>query len=136
MDSKVIYDLLNEVREDQKKDSEKLHKVDASISFIQSEVREIKEETKVNTKNLSEHMRRTDGVENMVSVLTSLHQDNQKRIESLEEDSKKKDQEISELKNKEKAERNLKQKIKDNIGWIIGIVAATVGIISKLKGLW
>ena len=133
---KILYDLLKEVREDQKKNSENITRTVSSVERMESDLESVKTETTANTKHMGEHMRRTDGVERSVNMLTDLHKDNQKRIELLEGDSKKKDKLIQDLKIKEAVEKNTKSWLKDNIKWILGIVATIVTIVSKIMGLW
>lgn len=147
---KIIYDLLKEVRGDQKKDSQRIERVDVSISEMQiqqkqmrHDLEDVKHETTTNTRHMGEHMARTELAEQGLKMLTDLHKDNQKRIEMLETDAKKKDQAIIEIQRKrdlkeasDKGAKNFKNTIKKNITWIITVVAALVGVISKLMGLW
>lgn len=147
---KIIYDLLKEVRGDQKKDSKKLERVDTSVSEMQQQQKHmrqdleaVKDETSTNTRHMGEHMARTEIAEQGLKILTELHVDNQKRIELLEADSKKKDAIIAEMKQTKAVENavaegksDLKQKFKDNLKWIIGIGAGITTIITKWLGLW
>jgi hypothetical protein len=147
---KIIYDLLKEVRGDQKKDSKRIERVDTCVSEMQlqqkqmrNDIEDVKKETSTNTRHMGEHMARTEIAEQGLKLLTDLHMDNQKRIELLEADSKKKDEVIAHLKEKDKiedavakTESSVKQKIKDNIKWIIGIGAGITTIVTKWLGLW
>lgn len=140
---KIIYDLLKEMRADQKEQirqlsshGEELIHQKTSIEKIQSDSSEMKSDVRDLKDNMAEHMRRTDGVEQMVVILQELHTDNQKRIEELEEDSKKKDEIIRELKTTNLVNTRVKTWIKDNIKWFVTIVATLVGIATKIIGLW
>lgn len=121
----MLYDLLKEVREDQKKHGEELAKQSVSLVNLSSEQKEIK-------KDLKYHIKRTDEVQESNRMLTELHQDNQKKIEQNETRIKLLEEPVKEKKVIEK----YKDKIKGNWKFWLGIVGAVVGIASKIAGLW
>lgn len=126
---KIILDLLQEVRREQKKDSEKILKTDLCVNHIKSNVSElkkdlskVKEETIVNTAHMGEHMTRTEVAEKNLELLKNLYKDNQKRIISLE--------------NKNKIDEKIKHWFKDNLKYWLTIGVLMVGLITKISGLW
>jgi len=135
-DQKIIYDLLTEVRNDQKKDSKRIQKTETCVSNMQGELAEVKRETKLNTKHMGEHMNRTALTEESNRLLRELHQDNQKRIEALEDSDKKKAEEISSLKEAKQVDEKVKHWFKDNLKYWLAITSLTVGLITKAIGLW
>lgn len=106
MDWKMIYDLLKEVREDQKKHGEELIKQSVCLDGLEKNVDK-------NTKDLTYHIHRTD-------VLEGLYKTSEERITKLEEP--------------EKAAAYLKKKWKFYVGVLVGIL--TIGsTVAKLIGL-
>lgn len=77
MDLKMLYDLLQEVREDQKQHSRELYKQSAYLENMDSDVKELKTTVGRNTEDIAHHIRRTD-------ILQDLHKDNQRKIEMSE----------------------------------------------------
>ena len=80
MDYKMIYDLLKELRGDvkdvkneQKNHGEELVRQSLCLNNLEKDVHR-------NTNNVELHMKRTDAVEESLSLLRELHQDNQKKI--------------------------------------------------------
>lgn len=118
----LIYDLLKqdrieaadfrkEVRDSHKRTDEKLTKIETETSERLSKIEALDE---VQNAQLSEHMRRTD-------ILENLHRDNEKRIVKLEEPDK------------------IRRYIKDNIIMIAKVAGAIVtigGAIAWLTGLF
>ena len=136
---KIIYDLLTEVRQDQKKDSVSIAETKACVKHVQSKLDEVEKHVDRNSKNLAkntedvaEHISRTELAERSIKALTDLHQDNQKRIQNLEEDSKKKDKALEELGFDKKARHWLKE----NLKYWLAIAVLVAGLISKIAGLW
>ncbi len=126
---KILFDLLKEVREDQKKDSKKIAKTETCVDKMKDDLEEVKVETAANTRHMGKHMYRTD-------LLEKLYTDSIKRIELLEEDSKKKDSEIQDLKTEKAVNIKSKAWVKDNIKWLLTTATLVVGIVSKVMGLW
>lgn len=129
MDANIVYDLLKEVRDDQKEDSKKIEKTATHVEGIQEELKEVKKETALNTKHMGEHMARTEIAERGLQILTDLHLDNQKRIELLEEDVKKKEVE-------KEAKKQFKNILKNDLKYWLTIATLVVGLATKLMGLW
>ena len=129
---KLVYDLLKEVRADQKTDSKKISATEACVSSIKDKLEEVERNTDENTKGLQKHMSRTEIAEKGLDILTDLHKDNQDRIKNLEEDSKKK----AELLNNLRVEKEAKKWLKDNLKYWLAIAVLVAGLISKMTGLW
>jgi hypothetical protein len=77
MDLKIILDLLQEVREDQKEHGKELSKQSVYLENMDADVKELKASVNINTADIAHHIRRTD-------ILEDLHKDNQARIVSGE----------------------------------------------------
>ena len=143
---KIIYDLLKDVREDQKKDSKKIHDTAERVAGLEPRVAKIEEETEKNRVGLDKHMSRTEIAEEGLAILKDLHADNQKRIKAneqriqmLEDDNKKKDKEILDLKTQKQVDESVKTTLKDmkeNWKYWLTIASLTVGLITKVLGLW
>ena len=78
---KIVYDLLKEVREDQKKHGEELAKQSVWLESI-------KQDVQTNTSDLSEHIKRTQLNEDQIDILKKMQESTEKRIVILEEPSK------------------------------------------------
>jgi glutamate synthase domain-containing protein 1 len=131
-DNKLIYDLLKEMREDQKQQGEKqseqgeeLVKQRVCLDNVRKDIKKIQEDVAENKEDWRTHMKRTD-------VLEQLHKDNQKRIEELEVQSKKKDERIRKL------ERPVIAKawLKENVKWVLTISALGAGLVTKILEWW
>lgn len=72
-DTKIILDLLKEVREDQKKHGTELAKQSVYLEKMESDVSELKATVSRNTDDIAHHIRRTD-------LLQEMHNDNQAAI--------------------------------------------------------
>jgi chromosome segregation ATPase len=108
----LLFDLLKEVREDQKDHGKTLAKQSAYLEGIDSDVKELKPIVAKNTNDISNHMMRTD-------LLEDLHKDNQKRIE------------LSEAR-LEKLEEPVKAKewIKSHLVAILGVLGTIASILA------
>ena len=127
-DNKIIYDLLKEMREDQKhqgkkqvEQGEELVKQRVCLDNVQGNIKKIHQDVAENKEDWRTHMKRTD-------VLEQLHQDNQRRIDELEVKSKKKDERISKLEKPAIA----KAWLKENLKWILTVSVLGAGLVSKL----
>ena len=105
-DNKMIYDLLKEVREDQKKQGDELQEQSKCLLIVQGD--------------LKYHIRRTD-------ILEDLHKDNQKKIELSEK-------RIDKLEAPNKASKYLTEKWKYWTAGLL-FLSAAIGLAIKLKGL-
>jgi len=146
MDTKTIYDLLKEVRDDQKEHNkeaqetrEALVKQGVSIENIKSDISEMKVVASRNTDNIEEHMQRTYqvevGQEKMFTELERLHVDNLKRIEELQLAYVNVKERVNKLEEPQKAKAWLKK----NYLAIASILTATgslVALASKVLGWW
>ena len=74
VDLKIIFDLLKEVREDQKTQGQELAKQGAHIENMASDVNELKSSVSKNTEDIAHHIKRTD-------LLQALHDENQKKVD-------------------------------------------------------
>jgi len=115
MDMKILFDLLKEVREDQKNHGRELSKQSAYLENLDSDVKELKVSVLQNTEDISHHIRRTD-------ILQELHKDNQKRIANSEE-------RLDKLEEPVKARKWLKKNTK-SVKVILSIVLITVSILA------
>lgn len=122
---KLIYDLLQEVREDQKEDSAKIAETAICVSDMKPRLERVENKTDINTKNLGEHMSRTDIAEESIGMLKDLYEDNQKRIAALEDDNKKKI-----------AKEEAKSWLKKNLKYWLTIATIVAALASKIAGLW
>lgn len=125
MDEKMLYDLLKEVRDDQKKHGEilgkhgeELAKQSVCMKNVQKDVGEMKKTVAKNTEDVEKHIYRTD-------MLEELHKDNQTRISQNEE-------RIIKLEEPVKA----KQWFKENLKWVLTVAALSATLITKIMGLW
>ena len=128
MDSKVIYGLLKEMREDQKthgeklaKHGEELAKQSICLKNLEEDVKDIKQDVSENKEDVAYHIKRTD-------ILEALHKDNQEKI-------KYSDIRIKKLEEPVKA----KAWIKKNYLTISSIIITTLSIVSlvtKFFGWW
>lgn len=129
---RIIFDLLKEVREDQKNQNEKIAEQGeilavhgTHLSAIQKDMEFTKKHTADNRDDLREHMRRTD-------ILERMHEDNKGRIDQLEQIDKEDQQKIKELQ-----KPLLKKKwMKEDIKWILTVLGLLGGLVSKIMGLW
>ena len=106
-DNKIIYDLLKEVREDQKKQGDELKEQSKCLVSVQGD--------------LKYHIRRTD-------ILEKLHKDNQHKIELSEK-------RIDKLEEPAKVNSYLSEKWKYWTAGIV-LISTVVTLITKIKGLW
>ncbi len=74
VDLKIVFDLLKEVREDQKEHGKELAKQSADLQNLKSDVSDLKVNVSKNTDDVAHHIRRTD-------LLQTLHDENQKKVE-------------------------------------------------------
>lgn len=121
----MLYDLVKEIREDQKKHGEELAKQSVSLNSLGAEQTEIK-------KDLKYHIKRTDEVQESNKMLTELHQDNQKKIQQNETRIKLLEEPIEE----KKAVDKYKERLRKHWKYWLGIGGIIAGIVSKLAGLW
>ena len=106
-ENKMIYDLLKEVRENQKKHGEELQEQSKCLVSVQHD--------------LKYHIKRTD-------LLEDLHKDNQSKIEQGQK-------RLDKLEEPGKVSQYLSKKWKFwTIG--IVLVSSAITLISKIKGLW
>ena len=73
-DLKIVFELLKEVREDQKQQGVELAKQSVCLENLDTNVKELKVTVNKNTDDIAHHIRRTD-------LLQELHQDNQDKIQ-------------------------------------------------------
>ena len=114
MDNQIMYDLLREVREDQKKHGEELAKQSVWLIYIQKDVQ-------INTDDLSEHIKRTQLNEDQIKILKDMSENINKRVEVLEEPNKVKD---------------FLYKRSTKYFAIITSIVTVVGYFGKMKGWW
>ena len=74
----MLFELLTEVREDQKEQGKLLAKQSVYLENMDSDVKELKQTVSRNTEDIAHHIKRTD-------LLQDLHRDNQAKIEKSEE---------------------------------------------------
>ncbi len=74
VDLKIVFELLKEVREDQKKHGIELAKQTADLDNLKQDVGELKATVNRNTDDIAHHIRRTD-------LLQEMHKDNQEAIQ-------------------------------------------------------
>lgn len=153
MDIKTIYELLKEVREDQKEHVREGHQTKeaviqqaADIKNIKQNLDDMKSDIYENKENLREHMQRTYqveiGQEKMFSELEKLHKDNLTRIETLqkaylnvEEKNTILAQRVDKLEGPKKAKAWLRQYYLE----IVSVITATGSVLalaSKIAGWW
>jgi chromosome segregation ATPase len=108
----LLFDLLKEVREDQKEHGKTLAKQSAYLEGIDSDVKELKPVVAKNTEDISHHIMRTD-------ILEALHRDNQKRIEQSES-------RLNKLEEPVKA----KEWIKNHIVALLGVIGTIATILA------
>jgi len=128
MDSKMIYELLKELKGDVKEigSEQKIHgKELAKQSVI---LNHLEKDVKRNTDNIEDHMYRTELSEAAVALLKDLHQDNQKRIGKNEE-------KIADLQAPVQAKVWLVKKVLKYIGVLSAISGAAYGIIKIIQSL-
>ena len=77
VDLKIIFELLKEVREDQKQQGQELAKQGANIQNMAADVCELKTSVSKNTEDIAHHIKRTD-------LLQELHKENQEAIKNSE----------------------------------------------------
>lgn len=136
---KIIYDLLTEVRRDQKKDSEKIAETQVCVTEVRNKLELVEqhvdrnaESLKNNTASLDEHIARTEVAEKSLEILKELHKDNQKRIEMLEEKRVESDRALAEL----GFEKRARTWLKENFKYWLAIAGLAATLISKMAGLW
>ena len=128
----LLLELLKEVRDDTKGNGEKLSKQGEELArqstcleSLEEDMKEVRTDLSKNTADVAEHVRRSN-------LLEVLHMDNQKRIETLETDVKKKDDRIKKLERPEIA----KAWVRENLKWLLTISGLTTSLVTKLLGLW
>jgi hypothetical protein len=114
VDLKIVFELLKEVREDQKKHGTELAKQSAYLENMDSDVKQLKGEVAQNTKDLAHHIKRTD-------ILETLHRDNQKKIELSE----------TRLENLEEPVK-AKEWLKKHVVTIVSVVTAIASIVALI----
>lgn len=107
MDFNIIFDLLKEVREEQKEQSKELASQSKCLIKMEASIER-------NTDDLKNHIKRTEQNEQMIEL-------NIKRIEKLEEP--------------ERIKNWIKNKYLF-IGSFIATLLSITALISKIKGLW
>lgn len=142
MDNKTIYDLLKEMREDQKEhgksiqESEKvLVKQSEQLGAVQKDIEQMKIDVADNKDGLLEHMRRTDILEKLHENAQKLHIDNAKKIYELEKLHIDNSKRIEKLEEPQKA----KDWLKKNYLNVVSIITATASILAlftKLLSWW
>lgn len=132
MNEKMLYDLLKEVREDQKKHGdmlgrhgEELAKQSVCIDNIQKDVGDMKKDIARNTDDVAEHMSRTDIAERNLQMLQELHKDNQKRIAQNQDRIKKLEEPVK-----------AKEWLGSNFKWMITVLTLVAGLVTKILDLW
>lgn len=113
-DLELLFDLLKEMREDQKLHGRELVKQSTVLESLDCDIKELKPVVAKNTQDIAEHMRRTD-------LLERLHLDNQKRIEISES-------RLNKLEEPVKA----KEWFKKNIIALLSTVATIITILAFL----
>jgi hypothetical protein len=119
VDLKIIFDLLKEVREDQKQQGQELAKQGAHIENMAADVCELKASVSKNTEDIAHHIKRTD-------LLQELHQENQAKIEKSEA-------RLDKLEEPVKAKEWIKQHI-ITISAIVTAVASAVAFLVEKFG--
>lgn len=105
MDLNHLFELMQEIREEQKEQGKTLTKLEVTFAKMEGSVEK-------NTEDLEYHIKRTD-------ILEELHRDNAKRIERLEQPLS-----VSEL---------LKKTVTIAAG--IGVIASLIYTIMKIAGI-
>lgn len=121
MDEKIIYDLLKEVRADQKRHSEELAKQSSYLDKMDRDLERLKDVTEKNTKDIEEHIRRTD-------LLEDLHKLNEGKIELN-------NQRLAILEEPVKAKAWIKKNLL-SLSSTAAALSAIAALIAKIKGLW
>jgi chromosome segregation ATPase len=121
VDLKIVFELLKEVREDQKKHGIELAKQTADLDNLKQDVRELKTDVSQNTDDLAHHIRRTD-------LLQELHRDNQDAIQKSEQKIEENEARLDKLEEPVKA----KEWIKTHIVTISAVVTALASIAAFL----
>jgi len=121
VDLKIVFELLKEVREDQKKHGIELAKQTADLDNLKQDVSELKEDVSRNTEDVAHHIRRTD-------LLQELHKDNQQAIEKNELKIVESEARLDKLEEPVKA----KEWIKSHIVTISAVVTALASIAAFL----
>ena len=126
-DQKILFDLLKEVREDQKEHGKELAKQSAYLVSMDSDVKELKETVFVNTKDIAHHISRTDG-------LQTLHEDNKKRIDQADQMITMVQSRIDKLEEPKKALAWVKAHLV-TIASILTAILSLAALVATLKGL-
>jgi len=126
-DQKILFDLLKEVREDQKEHGKELAKQSAYLVSMDSDVKELKETVFVNTKDIAHHIARTDG-------LQTLHEDNKKRIDQADQMIVLVQSRIDKLEEPKKALAWVKAHLV-TIASILTAILSLAALVATLKGL-
>lgn len=85
VDLKMLFELLKEVREDQKTHGIELAKQSAILDNLDSDVKELKNTVRENTDDIAHHIRRTDELQALYSSNKFRIDDVEGRLEKLEE---------------------------------------------------
>lgn len=121
MDLKIVFDLLKEVREDQKQHGIELAKQSTYLEKMDSDVKDLKTTVFKNTEDIAHHIKRTD-------ILEKLHKDNESKIE---QDQKR----LNALEEPVKAKAWIKKNF-INLASLLTAFSSLLALITKLKGFW
>lgn len=121
VDLKIVFELLKEVREDQKKHGIELAKQTADLNNLKQDVSELKTTVNKNTDDIAHHIRRTD-------LLQELHRDNQEAIKENADNIEKSVVRLDKLEEPVKA----KEWIKTHMVTISAVVTALASIAAFL----
>jgi chromosome segregation ATPase len=126
-DNGLIFDLLKEVREDQKEQGKELAKQSGYLVSMDSDVKELKQTVSVNTKDIAHHIARTDG-------LQTLHEDNKKRIDQADQMIAMMNNRIDKLEEPKKALAWVKAHLV-TIASVLTAILSLIALVATLKGL-
>lgn len=121
VDLKIVFELLKEVREDQKKHGIELAKQTADLDNLKEDVGELKVTVTRNTDDVAHHIRRTD-------MLQELHKDNEAAIKDNTEKIEQGEARLNKLEEPVKA----KEWFKSHIVTISAIVTALASVAAFL----
>jgi gas vesicle protein len=121
VDLKIVFELLKEVREDQKKHGIELAKQSTLLDNVEGDLKELKTTVSRNTDDIAHHIRRTD-------LLQELHKDNENAIAKNAEQIEESAARLDKLEEPVKA----KEWVKNNIITISAVVTALASIAAFL----
>ena len=85
VDLKMLFELLKEVREDQKTHGMELAKQSAILDNLDNDVKDLKKTVARNTEDIAHHIRRTDGLQDLYDSNRTRITDVETRVGKLEE---------------------------------------------------